>query len=129
MKVLTKWIQRSNCFVDLSVSCTQEILNQLNTPMTQSICLKLQYQQSIVYVAWAGHTINKDAKIIAIPQYLAQVLNIDDDVFVNINIVHTSGTINNAIQIEPETVNDWEILSLNAEYIEYHLLSASGFLF
>jgi antitoxin component of MazEF toxin-antitoxin module len=58
---------------------------------------------------------------IGIPAHLAKGLNITQDMHVEI-YVEVEAEISSMVHVEPESPDDWEILELNASFVEMNLL-------
>ena len=74
------------------------------------------------YVGWAGSFLPAAASLqLGIPTQLAKCLNLPEQTIVRLSLIPASLTTA-SITVIPVTSDDWEILSLNASTIEYHLL-------
>ncbi|XP_071949385.1 peroxisomal ATPase PEX1-like [Antedon mediterranea] len=110
-----------NCFVSLPASWSKD-LSQVQFPTFQ-----LEWGENLkAFVSWAGditrHGDNKDTEVIQINGLYGNKLGLVHGQEVLVQRVQPVLPCTHAV-IEPASFDDWEILELNASYVETNLLS------
>jgi peroxin-1 len=90
-------------------------------PAAAGTASSLLYQP--LYVAWRGDTCA--AGRIALPSCLARSLHLQDGVSVTVKVVEQPASAQ-SVSVQPSSEDDWEVLELNAGYLEEHLLEQAG---
>jgi len=74
-----------------------------------------------VYVGWGGARLDGGGRRFGIPMQLAACLELREGLMVDVTPMPGCRP-SRLVMVEPESADDWEILELNAEYIESKLL-------
>ncbi|KAJ7297317.1 hypothetical protein O6H91_Y065500 [Diphasiastrum complanatum] len=115
------------CFVALPLQVIyllQESGNVLPSFLVLDIRLAVKNKETAPwYLAWAGAS--SKSQSIEVPDKLAECIGLPHGVKVRMKVQKNVFEAK-SVAVEPATEDDWEILELNAEYLENHILSKVG---
>jgi len=127
VRLIVKTSPHHSCFVSLPTSLHQTFLQGYEA-RSGNIVLEVAHafgdNQEKLYVGWAGGASpENDAGelFLGIPQRLADCLDLSDGTVVDVSTI--SARPDKQVEVEPVTEDDWEVIELNAGYIEQHFLS------
>jgi outer membrane lipoprotein SlyB len=84
--------------------------------------LCITYKQKIIYFGWSGACTKTYAKeSLELDYSYKQILNIQPGTMVNVKPIKVS--LGKMVSVEPLTIDDWEILELNASLLEDQFLN------
>eukprot|EP00466_Bigelowiella_natans_P007532 jgi/Bigna1/146505/aug1.115_g21213 len=126
LTLYTEYTHGRTCFVALPPTAFPHLTESLSEP----IPLKLEWSNikrgeevnHKAFVGWGGGRIKDGGgRRIAIPMQLAHCLEIKENVLLRVTALPGIPT-SRMVRVEPESADDWEILELNAAYVEEKLL-------
>jgi peroxin-1 len=114
-----------NCFVNLPLDLINVILSQHSSSVGR-VLLRLDWEDQYTIVAWSGGRSSKPGHIEMSSEFI-RMLGLDMQFPVNIEPLEPHKLVAiplaQRVFVEPVSVDDWEIVELQAQYIEMNMLS------
>mmetsp|Transcript_19803 Transcript_19803/g.29606 ORF Transcript_19803/g.29606 Transcript_19803/m.29606 type:complete len:1162 (-) Transcript_19803:232-3717(-) len=118
----TKFTHTRSCFVSLPDGSFEHLKQSMMEPVPLRLdAFASGARRVTTYVSWAGKGGEKPGHI-GIPMQLANCLKISEGILLRI-IAFPGQPTTRMVCVEPESSDDWEILELNASYVESELLN------
>jgi peroxin-1 len=121
-------IPLKNVFVNLPLKWTNALFDSIGSGSFSSVAVAIAFRQSdgnrIVYLGWTGGSSSpvNHQDTVELDVQLAKNLGLKSQQLVNVEIIHQVPAAK-SISVEPLTIDDWEILELNAGYLESQFLN------
>ncbi|CAJ1426363.1 unnamed protein product [Effrenium voratum] len=118
MKLLVQFSERASCYVALHSSDAGELFKTSARHFCR--CLRLQCAKGDVFVGWAGdHSLRQACLEISKP--FAESLGLKEGE--QVEAVAHAAPIASSVMVQPNRIEDWEVVELQAGFIEENLLS------
>ncbi|GAB5366003.1 hypothetical protein AAMO2058_001107200, partial [Amorphochlora amoebiformis] len=118
----TEFTHTRSCFIALPRDAFEHFRRDMVEPLPLRVeTISTVSKKRTVFVAWAGARLDGFAGRIGIPMQLAECINIEEGIVVRVIPLPGTPTAR-MVRVEPESPDDWEILELNAQYVEEKLL-------